>query len=116
MCLARAVIFNKDQGKRANVINDMKNKVTTPGNEVQGCLCLGELGKLQDMSKVPEIMERIKDKFKVQDESIRTAASICLGNVSVGNPDFFLEKVFKLVDAAEHHEKYLFLNTLREII
>jgi hypothetical protein len=34
----------------------------------------------------------------------------------VGNPEFFLEKVFKLVDAAEHHEKYLFLNTLREII
>jgi hypothetical protein len=47
---------------------------------------------------------------------VRTAASICLGNLSVGNPDFFLEKVFKLVDAAEHNEKYLFLNTIREII
>jgi hypothetical protein len=34
----------------------------------------------------------------------------------VGNPDFFLSKVFKLVDGAQHHEKYLFLNTLREII
>ena len=116
MCLARAVIYNKDQGKKANVINDMKVKITTPGNEIQGSLCLGELGKLQDLSSSPEIFDKIKDKFKVQDESIRTAASICLGNISVGNPDFFLEKVFKLVDAAEHHEKYLFLNTLREII
>jgi hypothetical protein len=116
MCLARAVLYNKDQSKKGNVINDMKNKVITPGNEVQGCLCLGELGKLQDLSSIADIMDRIKDKFKVQDESIRTAASICLGNISVGNPDFFLEKVFKLVDAAEHHEKYLFLNTLREII
>ncbi len=34
----------------------------------------------------------------------------------MGNPDFFLSKVFKLVDGAQHHEKYLFLNTLREII
>lgn len=47
---------------------------------------------------------------------MRTAASICLGNLSVGNPEFFLEKVFRLVDAAEHHQKYLFLNTIREII
>jgi len=39
-----------------------------------------------------------------------------LGNISVGNPDFFLDKVFSLVDAAEVHEKYLFLNTIREII
>lgn len=116
MCLARAVIYNKDQGKKANVINDMKAKINTQGNEVQGCLCLGELGKLQDLSSSPDIIDKLKDKFKVQDESIRTAASICLGNISVGNPDFFLEKVFKLVDAAEHHEKYLFLNTLREII
>ena len=46
MCLARAVLYNKDQSKKNNVINDMKNKVTTAGNEVQGCLCLGELGKL----------------------------------------------------------------------
>lgn len=54
--------------------------------------------------------------FKDSDEAIRTAASICLGNISVGNPDFFLAKVFKLVDGAQHHEKYLFLNTIREII
>ena len=54
--------------------------------------------------------------FKASDEGIRTAASICLGNISVGNPNFFLEKVFALVDAAEHHQKYLFLNTIREII
>ena len=116
MCLARAVVFNKDQGKKVNVINDMKNKLNAIGNEVQGCLCLGELGKLQDLSSSTDVIDKLKDKFKVQDEAIRTAASICLGNISVGNPDFFLEKVFKLVDAAEHHEKYLFLNTLREII
>ncbi len=83
---------------------------------MKGCLCLGELGQLQDLSSLNDIFGRVSQLFKAQDDAIRTAASICLGNLSVGNPDFFLEKVFKLVDAAQHHEKYLFLNTIREII
>jgi hypothetical protein len=63
-----------------------------------------------------DIFGRVSQLFKAQDEAVRTAASVCLGNLSVGNPDFFLEKVFKLVDAAQSNEKYLFLNTIREII
>jgi hypothetical protein len=39
-----------------------------------------------------------------------------LGNVSVGNPGFFLDKVFALIDKSEDSHKYLFLNTIREII
>ena len=54
--------------------------------------------------------------FKVQNEDVRTAASICLGNISIGNPDFFLQRVFALVDQSDVQEKYLFLNTIREII
>jgi len=68
------------------------------------------------LSSLNDIFGRVSQLFKAQDEAVRTAASICLGNLSVGNPDFFLEKVFKLVDAAQHNEKYLFLNTIREII
>jgi cullin-associated NEDD8-dissociated protein 1 len=97
-------------------MNDFLAKLSSPGNEVQACLSLGELGKLSDMSTVPNIITTISNLFKAADEGTRTAASICLGNLSVGNPDFFLEKVFKLVDAAEHNTKYLFLNTIREII
>lgn len=39
-----------------------------------------------------------------------------MGNLSIGNPDFFLQRVFALVDKSHHQEKYLFLNTIREII
>ena len=39
-----------------------------------------------------------------------------LGNVSVGNPGFFLDKVFALIVKSEDSHKYLFLNTIREII
>jgi len=47
---------------------------------------------------------------------VRLAASICLGNVTIGNPSFFLDKVFALVQQSDDSKKYLFLNTLREII
>jgi hypothetical protein len=41
---ARAAHFNKDQSKKINLINDMFAKINQAGNEVKGCLCLGELG------------------------------------------------------------------------
>jgi len=39
-----------------------------------------------------------------------------LGNISIGNADFFLQRVFALVDKSDPQEKYLFMNTIREII
>lgn len=116
MCIASIAINSKDGSKKTVLLNDFKAKLTQPGNEVQASLCLGELGKLLDLSSVANIIQQVSGMFKAPDEAVRTAASICLGNLSVGNPNFFLEKVFALVDAAEHHTKYLFLNTIREII
>jgi hypothetical protein len=65
---------------------------------------------------VPGIIEIVANLFKSQAEEVKTAGSICLGNISVGNADFFLEKVFALLDKSDSNEKYLFLNTIREII
>ena len=54
--------------------------------------------------------------FQSNEDNVRIAASICLGNVAIGNPNFFLSKVFTLVDQSKDSQKYLFLNTIREII
>lgn len=116
MVLARVAVNNKDATKKTALLNDLKGKISQPGNEVQASLGLGELGKLLDLSSVKNIITTVSSLFKAADETVRIAASICLGNISVGNPDFFLEKVFNLVDAAESGQKYLFLNTIREII
>lgn len=62
------------------------------------------------------MIESVSALFKVHNEEVKTAASISLGNLSIGNPDFFLPKVFDLVDKSNPQEKYLFLNTIREII
>lgn len=36
--------------------------------------------------------------------------------MTVGNPDFFLEKVFALLDSSPKKQKYLFLYSIRDII
>ena len=61
-------------------------------------------------------MTTVQGLFKSGEDNVRTAASICLGNVSIGNPDFFLDKVFTLVKQASEAQKYLFLNTIKEIV
>lgn len=58
----------------------------------------------------------IQDYFNNTNEQVRQAASISLGKITIGNPKFFLDKVFTLVTKSETKQKYLFLNTLREII
>ena len=68
------------------------------------------------MSGIANIIDIISGLFKAQHEEVRTAASISLGNISIGNPDFFLQRVFALVDKSHVQEKYLYLNTIREII
>jgi len=39
-----------------------------------------------------------------------------MGNVTIGNPNHFLALVFGLVSSSQEDQKYLFLNTIREII
>jgi len=84
--------------------------------QVIGVLCLGELGKLVDLSTESNVLNIIQGLFESDSEDVRKAASISLGNISVGNPQFFLDKVFALVDKSQDQQKYLFLNTIREII
>lgn len=68
------------------------------------------------MSKDTDTFNLIQNYFGSQHEQVRQAASISLGKITIGNPKFFLDKVFSLVTKSEAKQKYLFLNTLREII
>lgn len=54
--IANIAIASKDPSNKTNLLNDLLNKIKQPGNEVAACLTLGELGKLMDMSKVPNII------------------------------------------------------------
>lgn len=82
---------------------------------ISGLLCLGEYGKLMDLSKDP-VMALIQKSFDHPNEEVRQAASISLGKLTIGNAAFFLDKVLSLVKNSSAQQKYLFLNTIREII
>ncbi len=58
----------------------------------------------------------IQKYFSSECEEVRQAASISLGKITIGSPKFFLDKVVELVTKSEPKKKYLFLNTIREII
>ena len=94
----------------------MSGASAQPQHQIVGALCLGQYGKLVDLSKEAKIIPTVQGLFKSSEDNVRIAASICLGNVAIGNPDFFLDKVFTLVKQSSEVQKYLFLNTIREII
>lgn len=82
---------------------------------ISGLLCLGEYGKLNDLSK-DNVLDLIQKSFDHSNEEVRQAASISLGKLTIGNAAFFLDKVLSLVKNSSAQKKYLFLNTIREII
>lgn len=59
---------------------------------------MGELGRITDLSKSSKIIEIPAGLFINNVEEVRLAGSIALGSMTVGNPDFFLDKVFELLD------------------
>lgn len=69
-----------------------------------------------DLSKAPKIIEIPSGLFSHKEEEVRLAGSISLGSMTVGNPDFFLQKVFDLLDKSQENQKYLFLYSIRDII
>lgn len=83
---------------------------------IVGALTIGEYGKLKDLSSEQRILQMVQRLFNHAQEDVKFAASICMGNVAIGNPEFFLPKVFELVNNSQEAQKNLFLNTIREII
>jgi len=77
---------------------------------------LGEIGIFYDLSQINNIITIISNNFRNPDDQIRQAAAIALGSISIGNTEYFLEKVFKMIEKSAPHDKYMFLSTIREII
>lgn len=115
LCLAIVVVNDpthqafKSQFYTLASAADVKSQIT-------GALCLGEYGKLVDLSGDKAVFALIQNYFSSESEEVRQAASISLGKLTIGNPKFFLDKVVELVSKSEPKKKYLFLNTIREII
>lgn len=77
--------------------------------------CLGEIGRVIDLSTFPELLPAILGGLDTWDEDMRSAASFALGSIASGNLSAFLPHILKLVDGASSHE-HLLLHALKEMI
>jgi len=68
-----------------------------PNQLIVGALTIGEYGKIVDLSGEQRILPTVQSLFNHPQEDVKFAASICMGNVAIGNPEFFLSQVFELV-------------------
>jgi len=67
------------------------------GQKINAAIIIGEIGKLVDLSEMPNIVERLDQMFKDDNSELRSASSHCLGNISIGNVKFFFPKVLSLI-------------------
>lgn len=78
--------------------------ITNPTDDeslVRTVLCLGEIGAFVDLSKMNGIIDCISNLFEHQDDQVRQASAISLGGISIGNTDFFIPKVFGLINKSQ---------------
>lgn len=69
-----------------------------PNQIIVGALTIGEYGKIVDLSGEARIMPTVQRLFGHPQEDVKNAASICMGNVTIGNPNHFLGQVFGLIN------------------
>lgn len=62
------------------------------------------------------IIDCLSNLFAHQDDQVRQASAISLGGISIGNTEFFIPKVFNLINKSEQQQKYMYFNTIKEII
>ncbi|XP_046445430.1 cullin-associated NEDD8-dissociated protein 1-like [Daphnia pulex] len=78
-------------------------------------LCMGEIGKRMDLHQVPGLGQAIIDSFGPPNEEVKSAASLALGSVAVGNLPAFLPFILTQIET-QSRSQYLLLNSLKEVI
>lgn len=121
-CIAAVSLLNEKSAlaTAANLIKQVQNpsSVSTQTESVQlySLLTVAEIGKKLNLESMQEpLQEAILESFNSLNEDIKSAASVCLGSVSVGNLERFLPFVMFNISQKQKRQ-YLLLNALKEII
>jgi len=108
-----------DAGKRdatvQRFIKDVQTKAADDTPQLVALLCLGDLGRRVNLEKVDSLQKVLISAFESANEEVKSAASIALGNVAVGNLTKFLPFILNEVKQ-QPKRQYLLLHSLREII
>ena len=96
-CVAIAIANSQKFQQTLDQCWDMITK-QDPNHLIISALTIGEYGKLKDLSGEARVLPTIQNLFRHPQEDVKFAASICMGNIAIGNPEIFLSKVFELVN------------------
>ena len=59
-------------------------------SKMKGALCLGEFGALTDLSGDKSYLAMVQAGIKSPNPEVRLCVSVCLGNMTIGKPNYFL--------------------------
>jgi len=117
-CVAVLTATLKESARNATVerfINDAKSG-RTESVRLLAFYCLGEIGRRTDLSNSKEVKNVVFNAMETANsEDIKSAASIALGNIAIGNLEKFLPDILSEVNK-NPKKKYLLLGSLREVI
>lgn len=91
------------------------NKAKGDAMQLLSVYALGELGRRLDLSATKDLKKSILACFESSNEDVKSAASIALGGIAVGNMEKFLPELLAEVDA-QPKRQYLLLGAMREVI
>eukprot|EP00884_Botryococcus_braunii_P010434 jgi/Botrbrau1/19392/Bobra.0338s0022.1 len=116
--IASICIAAGDVEVAATVNSLLKELTAEKGSEVQlrlSLLTLGEIGRLTDLSRKPEVQPALTTALGSPYEDVKAAASTALGAVTVGNVNAYLPFLLDSI-ANKTADKYLLLKALNESI
>jgi len=115
-CIA-VLVANNNAGRDATVKKFVSDIVEgkTESSKLLSLYCIGEIGRRVDLSDNASVKKNILASLDSQSEEIKSAASVALGCVAVGNLSHFLPDILSEINSNEKRQ-YLLLGSLREVI
>ena len=107
-----------DAGLRSAMVERFSGQLARLDGPAQPCvlalLCLGEIGRANDLSGHAPLLDAVMAGFGSPSEEVKAAAAFALGNVAAGNLQHYLPTLLKHINSSAH--EYLMLHALKELI
>ena len=116
-CMSAISIIDERRAINAvrKLLGDIRTHKDSDSIQLFALLAVGEIGKTIDLSCVKDLKDVIIESFNSSSEEVKSAASFCLGSVSVGNLEEYLPFVLSEIESRQKRQ-YLLLHSLKEII
>ena len=113
-CIAAVVTAGSSANLQSFISSSMQKVASNSPDCNISALCIGEIGRVNDLSGVPHIAQSLIALFAQKSEDTKVCASVALGKIAVGNLERFLPVIFGEFSVESH--RYLLLNSIEEVI